>query len=88
MYYNIYVNYDSYWVYQIIKPHKDDLYQTSVALQKQSKCQFVYSDLLVKAFYVCIIMKVPALLVLSVNIRYTGLVRANIRYGKNMVRTL
>ena len=30
-----------------------------------------------------IIIKMPAPLVLSVNNRYTGLIRANIRYGKN-----
>ena len=40
----------------------------------------MYYDVLVKAFYVYIIIKVPALLVLSVNNRYTGLVRANIRH--------
>ena len=32
-----------------------------------------------------IIIKMPAPLVLSVNNRYTGLIRANIRYGKNGV---
>ena len=71
---------------QIIRLDKEDLFQTSIALQKQRKYQLVYSDLLVKAFYVCIIIKVPALLVLSVNNRYRGLVRANIRNGKNMDR--
>ena len=30
-----------------------------------------------------IIIKMPAPLILSVNNRYTGLIRANIRYGKN-----
>ena len=33
-----------------------------------------------------IIIKIPAPLVLSFNNRYTGLVRANIRYGKGGVR--
>ena len=33
-----------------------------------------------------IIIKMPAPLVLSVNNIYTGLTRANIRYGKNGVR--
>ena len=33
-----------------------------------------------------IIIKIPAPLVLSVNNRYTGLVRANIRYGKSDMR--
>ena len=48
---------------QIIRPEKEDLFQTSIALQKKSKCQSEYSDLLVKAFYVYIIIKIPALLV-------------------------
>ena len=39
---------------------------------------------MVKAFYAYIIIKIPAPLVLSVNSRYTGLVRAGIRYGKIM----
>ena len=33
-----------------------------------------------------VIMKMLAPLVLSVNNRYTGLIRANIRYGKDGVR--
>ena len=45
----------------------------------------MYYDLLVKAFYACIIIKVPALLVLSINNKYTELVRANIRYGKKNI---
>ena len=44
----------------------------------------MYCDILVKAFYVYTIIKMPALFVLSVNNRYTGLVRANTRYGKSI----
>ena len=36
----------------------------------------MYYDLLVKAFYACTIIKVPALLVLSINNKYTELVRS------------
>ena len=36
--------------------------------------------------FMYIIIKMPAPLVLSVNNRYTGLIRANIRYGKYGVR--
>ena len=73
---------------QMITLDKEDLFQTSIALQKQSKCQFEYSDLLVKAFYVYIIIKIPALLVLPVNNRYTGLVSVGITYGKVMGRNI
>ena len=54
----------------------------------------MYYDLLVKDFYVYmyviiyIFFKIPSLLVLSVNNRYTGFVRANIRYDKNMGREI
>ena len=41
---------------------------------------------MVKVFYVYIIVEIPALLDLSVSNRYTGLVRANIRYGRNIWR--
>ena len=40
----------------------------------------------INAFYVYIIIKMPALLVLSVNNRYIELLRANIRYGNNRER--
>ena len=46
------------------------------------------SDLSVKAFYVYIIIKILALLILSVSNRYTGLVRAGIRYVEIMDRTI
>ena len=41
----------------------------------------VYYGIFINAFYVYIIIKMPPLLVLSVNNRYTELIRANIRYG-------
>ena len=44
----------------------------------------MYSDLSVKAFYVYTITKIAAVLVFSINIRYTGLMRANTRHSKNM----
>ena len=46
----------------------------------------MYSDLSVMAFYVYIIIKIAAVLVLSINIRYTGLMQANTRHSKNMGR--
>ena len=71
---------------QIIRLEKEELFQTSIALQKKkSKCQLLYSDFLLKAFYVCIIIKVPALLVSSVNNRYTGLVRAGKFFNRGWV---
>ena len=73
-------------MYQIIRHDKEDLFQTSVATKL--KCRLVYSDLLLKAFYAYIIIKIPAVLVSSVNNRYTGLARANNRYGKNMAGKL
>ena len=42
---------------QIIRLDKEDLFQTSIALQKESKFRLVYYDLLVKAFYVYIVIK-------------------------------
>ena len=46
----------------------------------------MYYGIFINAFYVYIIIKMPALLVLSVNNRYTELIRANIRYGNNRER--
>ena len=34
MYYSIYENHGSYWMYQLIKHDKEDLFQTLIALQK------------------------------------------------------
>ena len=76
----IYVNYDSYWMCQMISLNKQDLFQFPIALQKSSKYQLVYYDVLINAFYVYIIIKMAGPLVLSVNNRYKGSIRANIRY--------
>ena len=46
----------------------------------------MYYVVFINAFYVYITIKMPALLVLSVNNRYTELIRANIRYGNNRER--
>ena len=34
MYYSIYENHGNYWMYQLIKHDKEDLFQTLIALQK------------------------------------------------------
>ena len=41
----------------------------------------MYYGIFINAFYVYIIIKMPVLLVLSVNNRYTELIRVNIRYN-------
>ena len=46
----------------------------------------MYYGIFINAFYVYIIIKMPALLDLSVNNRYTELIRTNIRYGNNRER--
>ena len=46
-------------------------------------CQLVYNGIFINTVYVYIIIKMPVMLVLSVNNWYTGLIRANIRHGKN-----
>ena len=47
----------------------------------------MYYEVLIKILYIYIyiyiIVKIPGQLVFSVNNRYTGLIRTNIRYGKN-----
>ena len=43
----------------------------------------MYYGIFINAFYVYIIIKMPVLLVLSVNNRYTELIRVNIRYNNN-----
>ena len=46
-------------------------------------CHLVYNGIFINIVYVYIIIKMPVMLVLSVNNWYTGLIRANIRHGKN-----
>ena len=62
---------------QIIWLDKQDLLQSSIALQQYS----VHYNLLIKAHSSNhLIIKMPAVLVVS---QYMGLIMANIRYGKN-----
>ena len=64
--------------------------QFLIALHKWIKCQLVYYDVFINTLCILytlfIIIKMFAMLVLSVNNWYTGLVGANIRYGKNWER--
>ena len=71
---------------QIIRLNKQDLFQFSIPFQKQSKCELVYYDVLIIAFYVYIIIKMPAPLALPVNNRDRVLIKASIRYAQNGVR--
>ena len=62
------------------------MYFNVIYLNNLFKCQLVYYEVLINAFYVYLIIKMPALLVLSVNNRYTGLIRVNINNSINGVR--
>ena len=60
-----------------------DLFQSLIVLQKSIKCKLVYFGVFLNTVYVYIIIKMPAMLVFPVNNWYTGLIRTNIRHGKD-----
>ena len=74
---------------QIIRLDREDLFQTSTAMQNEVSVNVsipTFFSLFCKGFLCIYNHQNTALVVLSVNNRYTGSVRADISYGKIMGR--